>query len=183
MDLTQSPHQPPGPTSWAPVQRESRTVRPISRVPRSATDSGSSIHPRDSVDRAAAGPFQRSRARLHALLKVLRRFLLSQSSAGAEKFENASSKFRWNPSALQPSTIAPVRGERPDVGHSSPFPKTKHAKVTPGVAWPVSWALERGCKTVRTSAHASTEPPSSFEVSDQSSHPEKSALPSHARTS
>ena len=26
----QSPHQPPGPTSWAPVQRESWTVRPIS---------------------------------------------------------------------------------------------------------------------------------------------------------
>ena len=26
----QPPHQPLGPTSWAPVQRESRTIRPIS---------------------------------------------------------------------------------------------------------------------------------------------------------
>ena len=77
---------------------------------------------------------------------------------------------------------APVRGERPDVGHSSPFPKTKHAKVTPGVAWSVSWVLARGCKTAQTSAHASTEPPSSFEVSDQSSYPENSVHPGHART-
>ena len=30
VNLTQSPHRPTGPTSWAPVQRESRTVRPIS---------------------------------------------------------------------------------------------------------------------------------------------------------
>ena len=67
------------------------------------------------------------------------------------------------------------------MGHSSPFQKTKHAKVTPGVAWPVSWVLARGCKTAQTSAHASTEPPSSFEVSDQSSYPENSVHPGHAR--
>ena len=120
----------------------------LSRIPRSATDSGSSVHPRNSVDRAAVSHFQPPRARFHALLNAsaasestaagsLKAF--SQGSAGAERLENASSKFRWNPSALHPSTIAPVRGERPDVGHSSPFPKTKHARVTPGVAWPVSW--------------------------------------------
>ena len=67
------------------------------------------------------------------------------------------------------------------MGHSSPFPKTKHARVTPGVAWPVSWVLARGCKTAQTSAHASTEPPSSFEVSGQSNHPENSVQPGYAR--
>ena len=83
----------------------------LSRIPGSATDSGSSIHPRNSVDRAAAGPFQPPRARLHALLNAsaasesttaggLEAF--SQGTAGAERFENASSKFRWNPSPLLP---------------------------------------------------------------------------------
>ena len=35
--------------------------------------------------------------------------------------------------------------------------------------------------TAQTSAHASTEPPSSFEVSGQSNHPENSVRPYHAR--
>ena len=104
--------------------------------------------PRDSVDRAAVSHFQPPRARLHALLNAsaasestaaggleaassnasaasesttaggLEAF--SQGTTGAKRFENASSKFRWNPSPPRPSTIAPVRGERPDVGHSSP---------------------------------------------------------------
>ena len=44
------------PTSWAPVQRESRTVRPISLAfLGGATDSGSSIHPRDSRGYRASG--------------------------------------------------------------------------------------------------------------------------------
>ena len=102
----------------------------LSRIPGSATDSGSSIHPRNSVDRPAVSPFQPPRGRLHALLNAsaarestaagslkaassnasaasesttaggLEAF--SQSSAGAERFENASSKFRWNPSPLLP---------------------------------------------------------------------------------
>ena len=99
------------------------------RIPCSAADSRLSIHPRDSVDRAAADS-QPPRGRLHALLNAsaasestaagslkaassnasaasesttaggLEAF--SQGSAGAERFENASSKFRWNPSPPLP---------------------------------------------------------------------------------
>ena len=148
VDHPQSPHRP----LWTDLlgtraERVPDCSSYLSRIPRSATDSGSSIHPRDSVDRAAwaEAPID---ARLHALLNAsaasestaagslkaassnasaasesttaggLEAF--SQGSAGAERFENASSKFRWNPSPPRPSTIAPVRGERPDVGHSSP---------------------------------------------------------------
>ena len=82
------------------------------------------------MDRAAAGPFQPPRARLHALLNAsaagestaagslkaassdasaasesttadgLEAF--SQGTAGAERFENANSKLRWNLSPLLP---------------------------------------------------------------------------------
>ena len=116
--LTQSPHQALGPTSWALVQRESRTVRPISRIPWSAADSRLSIYSRDSVDRAASAASSRKRvsgesttadslkaaslnasaARESTTTGGLEAF--SQSSAGVERFENASSKFRWNPSPL-----------------------------------------------------------------------------------
>ena len=121
----------------------------LSRIPWSAADSGLSIHPRDFRGSRGGRPLLApSDARLHALLNAsaasestaagslkaassnasaasesttaggLEAF--SQGSAGAERFENASSKFRWNPSPPRPSTIAPVRGERPDVSHSSP---------------------------------------------------------------
>ena len=104
----------PGPTSRAPVQRESRTVRPISLAFLGVQQTvGRQSTRATSVDRAAAGPFQPPRARLHASLNAsaasesttaggLEAFFLSQSSAGAERFENASSKFRWNPSPLLP---------------------------------------------------------------------------------
>ena len=99
----------------------------LSRIPGGATDSGSSIHPRDSRGSRSGRPsLAPSDARLHALLNAsaasestaagslkaassnastasesttaggLEAF--SQSSAGTERFENASSKFRWNPS-------------------------------------------------------------------------------------
>ena len=116
--LRGGPHAVAAPATWTDLQGARAERVPdcssyLSRIPRSATDSGSSIHPRDSVDRAAAGPFQPPRARLHASLNAsaasesttaggLEAFFLSQSSAGAERFENASSKFRWNPSPLLP---------------------------------------------------------------------------------
>ena len=66
VDLTQSPHQPLGPTSWAPVQRESRTIRPISlaflgvqqTVVRQSTRA-------TSVDRAASAASSRKRVSTH----------------------------------------------------------------------------------------------------------------------
>ena len=151
--LRGGPHEVAAPANWTDLlgtraERVPDCSSYLSHIPRSATDSGSSIHPRDSVDRAAVSHFQPPRARLHALLNAsaasestaaggleaassnasaasesttaggLEAF--SQGTAGAERFENASSKFRWNPSPPRPSTIAPVRGERPDVGHSSP---------------------------------------------------------------
>ena len=102
----------------------------LSRIPWSAADSGLSIHPRDSVDRAASalwaidvctrsgrasrcGPTL-PQARLHALLNAsaasesttaggLEAF--SQGTAGTERFENASSEFRWNLNPLLPLSI------------------------------------------------------------------------------
>ena len=40
VDPPQSPHHPLGPTSWAPMQRESRTVRPISLAFRGSRGEG-----------------------------------------------------------------------------------------------------------------------------------------------
>ena len=99
----------------------------LSRIPGSATDSGSSIHPRNSVDRPAVSPSQPPRGRLHALLNAnaagestaagsLKAASLNAGAAsesttaggleaftrGSAGFENASSKFRWNPSPLLP---------------------------------------------------------------------------------
>ena len=83
----------------------------LSRILGRATDNGSSIHPRNSVDRPAVSLSRPPRGRFHALSNAsaagesttaggLEAF--SQGTAGAERFENASSKFRWNPSPLLP---------------------------------------------------------------------------------
>ena len=133
--LRGGPHAVAAPANWtdllgARAERVPDCSSYLSRIPRSATDSGSSIHPRNSVDRPAVSPFQPPRWRLHALLNAsaasestaagslkaassnasaasesttaggLEAF--SQGSAGAERFENASPKFRWNPSPLLP---------------------------------------------------------------------------------
>ena len=52
------------------------------------------------VDCPAVSPCQPPHGASPRLIKGLEAF--SQSSAGAERFENASSKFRWNPSPLLP---------------------------------------------------------------------------------
>ena len=131
----QRPHQIHLPTSWAPVQRESRTVRPISLaflgVQRTVGRRSTRATP---VDRPAVSP-QPPPGRLHALLNAsaasestaagslkaassnasaasesttaggLEAF--SQSSAArTERFENASSKFRWNPSPAPPLDVS-----------------------------------------------------------------------------
>ena len=70
----------------------------LSRILRSATDSGSSIHPRNSVDRAAVSPFQPPRARLHALLNAS----AASESTTAGSLKGASS----NASAASESTTA-----------------------------------------------------------------------------
>ena len=58
----QRPHQKHLPTSWAPVQRESRTVRPISLAFLGVQqNSRLSIYSRDSVDRAASAASSRKR--------------------------------------------------------------------------------------------------------------------------
>ena len=65
----------------------------LSRIPWSATDSGSSVHPRNSVDRPAASPFQPPRARLHALLNASAASE-STTAGGLEAF--SLSKLRWS---------------------------------------------------------------------------------------
>ena len=85
----------------------------LSRIPGVQQTVGRQSTRATPVARAAAGPFQPPRARLHALLNAsaagestvaggLEAF--SQGIADAERFENASSKFRWNPSPLLPFT-------------------------------------------------------------------------------
>ena len=122
--LRGGPHAVAAPANWTDLLGTRAESVPdcssyLSRIPRNATDSGSSIHPRDSADRAAVSNFQPPPARLHALLNAsaasestasaasesttaggLEAF--SQGSTGAERFENASSKFRWNPTPLFP---------------------------------------------------------------------------------
>ena len=82
----------------------------LSRIPWSAADSRLSIYSRGLRGSRRVG-CKLPQTRLHAFLNAcaagesttaggLEAF--SQSSAGAERFENASSKFRWNPSPLLP---------------------------------------------------------------------------------
>ena len=93
----------------------------LSRIPWSATDSGLSIHPRNFRGSPSGKPFSAPARASPRLIKrqrcqrVDRRWLassnasaatdlkaFSQGIADAERFENASSKFRWNPSPLLP---------------------------------------------------------------------------------
>ena len=120
----QSPHQPLGPTSRAPVQRESRTVRPISLA---------FLGVQQTVGRQStrATPVDIAPGRLQALASASPRLIKRQrcwrvdhrwwscgvSSLRApleprgtcllagDRFDNASSKFRWNPSPLLPFTL------------------------------------------------------------------------------
>ena len=69
------PHAVATPSTWtdllgARAERVPDCSSYLSRIPRSAADGRWSIHPRDSVDRAAAGSFQPPHARLHALLNA-----------------------------------------------------------------------------------------------------------------
>ena len=133
----QRPHQTHLPTSWAPMQRESRTVRPISlaflgvqqtvgRQSTRATSRGSPcgkpvLAPSDgrlhallnasaASESTAAGRLEAASSNASAASAAgesttaggLEAF--SQSSAGTERIENASSKFRRNPSPLLPFT-------------------------------------------------------------------------------
>ena len=68
---SQSPHQPHGPTSWAPAQKESRTVRPISLafLGVQQTVGCQSTRATPWIARRA-GSFQPPHARLHALLNA-----------------------------------------------------------------------------------------------------------------
>ena len=66
--LRGGPHAVAAPATWtdllgARAERVPDCSSYLSRIPRSATDSGSSVHPRNSVDRAANSPFQPPRAR------------------------------------------------------------------------------------------------------------------------
>ena len=107
-----------GPTSWAPVQRESRTVRPISlaflgvqqTVGRQSTRATPWIARRQaafSPQRRAsprlikrqltdlkAAPSNASAASESTTAGGLEAF--SQGTAGTERFENASSRLRWS---------------------------------------------------------------------------------------
>ena len=111
---------------------QSIRIRHRCRISTSREITTTQARSRDDEDRPAVSPFQPPPGRLHALLNAsaasesttagslkapssnasaasesttaggLEAF--SQSSAGTERFENASSKFRWNPSPLLPFT-------------------------------------------------------------------------------
>ena len=73
--LRGGPHAVAAPATWtdllgARAERVPDCSSYLSRIPWSATDSGSSVHPRDSVDRAAVSPSQHPHAPLHALLNA-----------------------------------------------------------------------------------------------------------------
>ena len=97
-NLRGGPHAVAAPATWtdllgARAERVPDCSSYLSRIPRSATDSGLSVHPRDSVDRAAAGSFHPPHARLHALLNASAASE-STTAGGLEAFP--LSKLRWS---------------------------------------------------------------------------------------
>ena len=73
--LRGGPHAVAAPATWtdllgARAERVPDCSSYLSRIPWSATDSGSSVHPRNSVYRPAVSPSQPPRGRLHALLNA-----------------------------------------------------------------------------------------------------------------
>ena len=157
--------QPPNPKGWTSRSRRTSSSY-LSRIPWSAADSRLSIHPRDSVDRVAwpKPPAMRVSALLNASAASesttaggLEAF--SHSSAGAERFENASSKFRWNPSPLLPlSKELNVQRRHPGwLGQSSGFKRVDARQHKPVREHPLNHL-------------------SSFEVSDHPAIP-KTVLP------
>ena len=95
----QRPHQIHLPTSWAPVQRESRTVRPISLAFLGVQQTvGRQSTRATPVDRPTISPFQPPPGRLHALLNAS----AACESTAAGSLKAASS----NASAASESTTA-----------------------------------------------------------------------------